>query len=246
MAHEEILALDLSTSIMYVAWAQVYAGTISAYECNASSHTIQQNDKIISAHSAYFVQEVESVRARMHGAYERLRTMVVNMGPGSFTGLRMALSFARGIQAARNCRIVGVSAIEQYVSVIPVTSAPLLVLLHAQRNTYFCQVYAAREGVYEVDIATPEICDFSVDEVIHIIEDVYARFSVIQVCGNGAELFLGHLETHRPDLVPMLTHVSTHDIDLGLALLTRGYEYDVKNMNILQEDTVPLFVRSYV
>ena len=71
--------------------------------------------------------------------YGDLDRVVTTTGPGSFTGLRIGLSAARGIGLARGIPVVGVSSL---VALSLGAEGPSTVLLDARRDEAYFQIFA--------------------------------------------------------------------------------------------------------
>ena len=71
--------------------------------------------------------------------YGDLDRVVTTTGPGSFTGLRIGLSAARGIGLARGIPVVGVSSL---VALSLGVDGPSTVLLDARRDEAYFQIFA--------------------------------------------------------------------------------------------------------
>ena len=71
--------------------------------------------------------------------YADLERVVTTTGPGSFTGLRIGLSAARGIGLARGIPVVGVSSL---VALSLSVAGPSTVLLDARRDEAYFQIFA--------------------------------------------------------------------------------------------------------
>ena len=72
--------------------------------------------------------------------YADLERVVTTTGPGSFTGLRIGLSAARGIGLARGIPVVGVSSL---VALSLGVDGPSTVLLDARRDEAYFQIFSA-------------------------------------------------------------------------------------------------------
>jgi tRNA threonylcarbamoyladenosine biosynthesis protein TsaB len=72
-----------------------------------------------------------------------LDLIVVSVGPGSFTGLRIALSKAKGLARALEIPLVGVSAFEAYVQRAAFWPGPVWVLLPDRRDWIYAAGYEA-------------------------------------------------------------------------------------------------------
>ncbi|MGV8856087.1 MAG: tRNA (adenosine(37)-N6)-threonylcarbamoyltransferase complex dimerization subunit type 1 TsaB [Devosia sp.] len=76
-----------------------------------------------------------------HGVgYPDLSRVVTTTGPGSFTGLRIGLSAARGIGLARNIPVIGVPSL---LALSLSVAGPSTVLLDARRGEAYFQIFAA-------------------------------------------------------------------------------------------------------
>ena len=64
----------------------------------------------------------------------------VSAGPGSFTGVRIAIAIARALQQALGCQLISVPTVDVLAANAPVEVNDLVVLMDAKRG----QIYAAR------------------------------------------------------------------------------------------------------
>ncbi len=83
---------------------------------------------------------LDEVLARRGTAYADLDRIAVTTGPGSFTGLRIGLSAARGLGLALNIPVLGVPSL---LALSLTTSAPSAVLLDAKRGEAYVQLFSA-------------------------------------------------------------------------------------------------------
>ncbi len=78
-------------------------------------------------------------------AGRRIAQVAVTIGPGSFTGLRTAISLAQGFAAAAGGPLLGVTVAQSYAAAFPVLHRPLWVAIRARRN----RIFLIRDGVAE-------------------------------------------------------------------------------------------------
>jgi len=93
-----VLAIDTSTSRTSVAVIQGDSVLFSGHRDGATAHGPSLPALV---QEALTVSEVDEV--------------VVGMGPGPFTGLRVGISFARAFAAARNIEVVGICSLDAIV-----------------------------------------------------------------------------------------------------------------------------------
>ena len=67
----------------------------------------------------------------------------VALGPGSFTSLRVGLSFAKGLLLAKQIPLAGIGSLDITASSQPLSELPLIALLQAGRNKLAAQTFHA-------------------------------------------------------------------------------------------------------
>lgn len=126
-----ILAVDASTPNASVAAVAVRPGQVEEFEPDA---TALPSESLAACVAGLFEAAPTSPDA--------LSAIVVGLGPGSFTGLRVALAFVKGIAMGAEIPVYGVSSFALLAAARPGERVEILV--DAQRR----ELYA---GVYEVD-----------------------------------------------------------------------------------------------
>lgn len=82
-----------------------------------------------------------------HGLSPRdIQCVAVSMGPGSFTGLRVGIVFAKTFGWLNKCPVVAVSTFEAIAWQARDLSQRIVVIGDAQRGELFCGVFQAKEG----------------------------------------------------------------------------------------------------
>jgi tRNA threonylcarbamoyl adenosine modification protein YeaZ len=85
---------------------------------------------------------------------EQIECIVVGLGPGSYTGIRSAISIAQGWQLARPIKFVGVSSVECIAAQAQADglTGRVNVIVDAQREEFYIAGYElAADGVREVE-----------------------------------------------------------------------------------------------
>jgi tRNA threonylcarbamoyladenosine biosynthesis protein TsaB len=124
----------------------------------ASSVAVLDGDKVLSARSEPMTrghQERIAVLAREVMAEARVKfsdltRIAVTIGPGSFTGLRVGLSFAKGLATALSIPCVGVNTLEALAASV---DAPGLVagVLDAKMGQVYLQVFDGGKALMAPD-----------------------------------------------------------------------------------------------
>lgn len=92
---------------------------------------------------------IERVLAETGLQREQIDVMAVGLGPGSYTGIRVALSIAEGWQLARGVKLLGVSSAESLAAQACAQDifGRTNVVIDAQRNEFYRAAYEiSREG----------------------------------------------------------------------------------------------------
>jgi tRNA threonylcarbamoyl adenosine modification protein YeaZ len=121
--------------------------------------------------------------------------VAVTIGPGSFTGLRTALSLAQGFAAAAGIPLLGVTVAEAYRAALPSLDRPLWVFVRARRDRMFLlrddRGEDRAEAFADADVPVPEA-------PVALAGDA-ADEAAAQLSGKGADVVL----TGAKDLDPV-------------------------------------------
>ncbi len=105
-----------------------------------------------------------------------LRRVAVTTGPGSFTGLRVGLAFAKGVALAREIPCVGVGTLEALAGSLP-EGARTLAAIDAGRGQIYLQGFEAGRP-----LAPPEALD------VEAAAARTAQLRPVRLAGSGAAL----------------------------------------------------------
>ncbi|MBI4598126.1 MAG: tRNA (adenosine(37)-N6)-threonylcarbamoyltransferase complex dimerization subunit type 1 TsaB [Candidatus Omnitrophica bacterium] len=123
-----ILAIETSTRQLGV--AAVDAGRVLAsYELLADyPHAVELPNAV--------TRVLQSARTPLN----RVEAIVVDIGPGSFTGLRIGLAFVKALVFPKSLPVVGVASLDVLAAHVPYASSPIYAVLDARQGN----VYLAR------------------------------------------------------------------------------------------------------
>ena len=173
-----VLAIETATQQMGLA---VHDGerVVSSYELLAES-----------PQTAELPDAVRRVLAGAGTTLGRLETIVVDIGPGSFTGLRIGLAFAKSLALATGKRLVGVSSLDVLAAQLPFSARAVCPVLDAKRKN----VYAA---LYHVERETPVR---RTDYLLSPIEEVLQAIGEPTIfLGDGCLLYRDQITARCPE-----------------------------------------------
>lgn len=95
-------------------------------------------------HSAYIASGVVELLKNHNLEVKNLDAVAVNIGPGSFTGIRVGMTFARVVAQAHNLKTVGISSLE-VLSVLNKSKKPALVLMDARKGKAYAGIFGSEQ-----------------------------------------------------------------------------------------------------
>lgn len=97
-------------------------------------------------HSEMLPSALDSFLTEAGAKVTDLTGLAVSIGPGSFTGLRVGLSFAKGLAHALELPIVGVPTLLTLARGFASKGLPIGALLDARKGEVFCAFFQEKEG----------------------------------------------------------------------------------------------------
>ncbi len=91
-------------------------------------------------HATELMPAIRDLTAQHGWRPEQIDELYLSLGPGSFTGLRIAVAIARALHQAIGCRLVGVPTLDVIAENAPMSFAVVVPILDAKRG----QVFSAR------------------------------------------------------------------------------------------------------
>ena len=117
-----LLAIDTATRLISLALHDGHTVAAESTWVSDNYHTTE-----LAPQAALLLRRAGLDIARLHG-------VAVAIGPGSYTGLRIGLGFAKGLALAQNLPLVGVPTLDGLMRAQPPHPGPALALLQAGRG----------------------------------------------------------------------------------------------------------------
>jgi tRNA threonylcarbamoyladenosine biosynthesis protein TsaB len=167
-------------------------------------------------HTVELAPAVADMLARAGLAIEAVKALGVAIGPGSFTSLRVGLSFVKGLALARSLPIVGINTLSVVAASQPLTDIPLACLLPAGRGRLALGWYHpatvrrghAHDGGWQAAgnpvIVTAEALFASIEQDAVVAGDLTASERSILGKNQHIQLVSPALSTRRPAILAEL------------------------------------------
>jgi len=148
-------------------------------------------------HSEKITVFIDSIMRRSHITYEKLEAVAVSMGPGSYTGLRIGVSTAKGICYAASKPLIAIDTLEsmayglKFRELINSDNAIIIPMIDARRMEVYAEVFDSQLNVIKKT------------EALIIDENSFSEYKKdheVYLLGNGAdkcaELFTNDPKIH--------------------------------------------------
>jgi len=129
-----VLAIDTALGACSAALFDTEAGGILASD----------SEPMLRGHAEALMPLIENLFDRLDMAPTAIDRVVVTTGPGSFTGLRVGISAARGVALAAGKPAIGVSTLQAYAAphIADDPTAPVIAVIDARHNHVYLQTFA--------------------------------------------------------------------------------------------------------
>jgi tRNA threonylcarbamoyladenosine biosynthesis protein TsaB len=146
-----ILAIETSSQVCAVA-VTTDERLVAEYRTN-----------IKNVHAAMLFQQIDRVLHDAALTPSQLSGIAVSIGPGSFTGLRIGLSAAKGIAFADHLPLLAVPSLESLIAGVPIEQGCFSVVRKARAEEYYFAVYDRSQWI---DNVTQDVHVLSVENII--------------------------------------------------------------------------------
>jgi tRNA threonylcarbamoyl adenosine modification protein YeaZ len=175
-----VLAIDTALAACSAAVLDTEQATLLASE----------SQPMTRGHAEALMPLIERVMIAADVGFAALDRIAVTTGPGSFTGLRVAISAARGLALAAGRPAVGLTTLSAYAAPL-VTEArtdAILSAIDARHDQVYCQLVAGDGSMLRRPAIAP------IDDVLREI----AEHGALRVVGNAAQLLANRWPADAP------------------------------------------------
>lgn len=139
--------------------------------------------------SEVMINEIHNIMQRNNVSNKDLDGVVVGIGPGSYTGVRIAITIAKTIAYALKIKIYKVSSL----SLLRDENRPTICLFNARSGRSYFGVYEGDKTLYEDDVLPNEIVQKYIDEHkdylingdAYLFEKESGKFDIIDNLAKG-------------------------------------------------------------
>lgn len=158
-----------------------------AIDCSASimSVSLQKGDSLFESsirdgfkNSENLMPLINSITKTAKVNPSEIQLIAVASGPGSFTGLRIAMSTAKGIAAGTGAAIVSVPTLDAYAMGYNFFEGIVIPVIDARKKRFYCSIYKKGKPI-------EKNLDISAEALLKISE----KYKKILITGPDSQLF---------------------------------------------------------
>tara|TARA_Y100001970_G_C14140575_1_gene806862 strand:- start:803 stop:1450 length:648 start_codon:yes stop_codon:yes gene_type:complete len=201
----------------------------SSKECNVAirynSTTYESSAEIKNDSATNLPIITEELINKLSLEFSNLDAIAISMGPGSFTGLRVALSYAKGLAIALDIPIIPISTFD--VILLPykknIEEKLFTIIIHSHSNTVYHARYISNNNDYVLEKDPQSI---SIEE--------------LSKNNNGTVIYYG-----REHLIDYVNNLS-EDIVIAQPLVKHVLDIGENNFDLLKTKSINNLVPNYI
>nr|WP_319776762.1 tRNA (adenosine(37)-N6)-threonylcarbamoyltransferase complex dimerization subunit type 1 TsaB [uncultured Sphaerochaeta sp.] len=195
-----VLACDTATAVMHLALVRFEEDKPVFYETSAAT--------LGNKHSELLIPRILELCGRCNIDVKDIDLLVCTSGPGSFTGLRIAMSTLKGISLATGKPLVSVPTLDVYQGCVNMYPGAVLATIDAKKQRFYAALFVDGQRKSEdLDLTTQQI------------EQLLSGYHSILLTGADASLLAHKLSEPLQKKVRVDTYAGTN---LALVLAERG------------------------
>lgn len=158
------------------------------------NNIIEVNKENIKNHNEELLPILNSFLEENKISLNEINCIVMGIGPGSFTAIRIAFSTIKTICYAKNIPIIGASSLETLYQNIVSYNGIKLSMIDARKGSIYANIYKDNNKI-------KENLDLTYEEAVNLIKDISTKDDTITLCGDGfsknEDYFLEKLQEYK-------------------------------------------------
>jgi len=162
-----------------------------ALSMNGSVVAIKEDSNNLYSHAEKLHAFIEKVCAEASVSIQELDAIAVSMGPGSYTGLRIGVSAAKGLCFALEIPLISISTLESLASQISAETKFVVPMLDARRMEVYAAVFSdnkqVRKTMAEI-IVSDSFLEYLEQDAVTFVGSGVEKFK--SVCNHSNAVFV--------------------------------------------------------
>ncbi len=189
------------------------------------------NNRRVNSHAAFVLPLAEYAVEQAGFSIQETEVIICPQGPGSFTGLRLAYSVAKGLQMKTQAKFYAVPVLEALAFKHKNTAEQILTIIDAKRDCFYAQLF-------ENGKAISESVDSPAEEIIKMLKTEKKT----NICGVGTKKFQEDILNAKTGIDKKDITYIDFDIENLSKLMLEYYENNCACVEVKEYDG-PLYIR---
>ncbi|KLI41076.1 peptidase [Brachyspira hyodysenteriae] len=139
---------------------------------------IEYNKEYVRNHNEEILPVLNNFLKENNISLDKIDYIVLGIGPGSFTALRIAFATVKTICYAKNIPIIGISSLDTLYENIRDYDGIKASMIDARKGSIYTDIYSGNKKI-------KENLDLTYDEFINIINSIENDNKILTLCGDG-------------------------------------------------------------
>ncbi|MEI0446082.1 tRNA (adenosine(37)-N6)-threonylcarbamoyltransferase complex dimerization subunit type 1 TsaB [Brachyspira intermedia] len=139
---------------------------------------IEYNKEDVRNHNEEILPVLNNFLKENDISLDKIDYIVLGIGPGSFTALRIAFATVKTICYAKNIHIIGISSLETLYENIKDYNGIKASMIDARKGSIYADIYSGNNKI-------KENLDLTYEEFINIINSIESNDKTLTLCGDG-------------------------------------------------------------
>jgi len=154
-------------------------------------------------HSKRLLGQIDTIIQESAVGWDEISAIALTLGPGSFTGLRIALSTVKGLAFALNKRLIGVNSLTALASQVYGYTGHICPIMDARKREVYCAIYQRDIDGLPKEVMAPTVISPDI-----LMEHISTKTLFL---GDGVAVYgerIGDRLGEQALFAPALTHFS--------------------------------------
>lgn len=214
---------------------------------NICGVSILDNDNLICnldndtgrTHSENLMPMIKDALSKAKITLNEIDLIVCDIGPGSFTGIRIGIATIKAFSDSLNIPCIGISSLEALAYNINNNSNLVCSILDCKNDNCYFALYERKEKIFETLIEPQAEDIYSTLSILKSYIEYNFENSNITFVGDGSKIYQNQIkETFKESQIADENQDNLNSYNLGIC----GYEKYINNENS-NEEILPLYLK---
>lgn len=216
---------------MYILGIDTSTKYLSAAITNGTRELVSFHKDIDVKHSSLLIPTIDKLLKKSKLSLKDINVIALSIGPGSFTGLRIAVAAVKAFRLVYKTKIVAIPTMDAIAYNYNMLAQDLAVVLDAKKNRVYAAFYKKENGIF---VRKTDNMLTDLDSVLDAVKPP------ITFAGDGAEVYKDEILKKMKKCANIITDESWHPDAVNVCRLAVG---KIKNKEFVSAGSLePLYL----